>query len=194
MTTVVGLVFWFMLTLQCHPVSFFWTRVRLELDPTAPVHGSCLSVDTIIDMAYVYSVTATCCDFTLGILPVFLVWNLQMNVRTKAALAGILAMGCVASAAVIVRIPYLPDYKDEDFLCKFTLYTLYTFSWKGRLTILFFPQTQPPTSLSGPTSKPVSVSQQAVSSHSVLYSAGSATPAIEELEASKPAAACRSRA
>ncbi|KAJ5886946.1 uncharacterized protein N7473_009620 [Penicillium subrubescens] len=115
-TSVIGLVFWFLLTLQCTPVSFFWQRVRLELDPTADVHGHCLNLDIIIDMAYAYSVTATCCDFTLGILPVFLVWNLQMNVRTKAALAGILGMGCVASAAVIVRIPYLHDYKDADFL------------------------------------------------------------------------------
>lgn len=121
-TSVIGLVFWFMLTLQCTPVSFFWQRVRLELDPTANVHGHCLDLDIIIDMAYVYSVTATCCDFVLGILPIFLVWNLQMNIRTKSALAGILGMGCVASAAVIVRIPYLHDYKDTDFLCKFALY------------------------------------------------------------------------
>ncbi|KAJ5465291.1 uncharacterized protein N7458_000977 [Penicillium daleae] len=115
-TSVVGLIFWFILTLQCQPVSFFWTRVRLELDPTAPVHGTCLSLDTLLDMSYVYSATAALCDFTLGILPVFLVWNLQMNVRTKAALAGILALGGIASAAVIVRIPYLSDYKDPDFL------------------------------------------------------------------------------
>lgn len=94
-TTIIGLIFWFMLTLQCTPVSFFWQRVRLELDPTSNVHGSCMSLDSIIDIAYVYSVTATCCDLTLGLLPVFLVWNLQMNSRTKAALAGILGMGCV---------------------------------------------------------------------------------------------------
>lgn len=121
-TSIIGLVFWFLLTLQCHPVSFFWQRVRLKLDPTANVHGHCLDLDIIIGMAYVYSVTATCCDLVLGILPAFLVWNLQMNIRTKAALAGILGMGCVASAAVIVRIPYLHNYKDADFLCKFALY------------------------------------------------------------------------
>lgn len=118
-TVIVGLIFWFILTLQCQPVSFFWQRIRLELDPLAAVHGHCLSVDTVINMAYVYSVTATCCDFILGLLPIFLVWNLQMNVRTKSALAGIMGMGCVASAAVIVRIPYLHHYKDDDFLCKF---------------------------------------------------------------------------
>ncbi|KAJ5111522.1 hypothetical protein N7532_002057 [Penicillium argentinense] len=122
-TTVVGLIFWFMLTLQCHPVSFFWQRVRLELDPLhANISGSCMSLDSIINIAYVYSVTATCCDFTLGILPIFLVWNLQMNTRTKTALATILGMGCVASAAVIIRIPYLHDYKDDDFLCEYHLH------------------------------------------------------------------------
>ncbi|KAJ5639149.1 uncharacterized protein N7484_007011 [Penicillium longicatenatum] len=115
-TTIVGLVFWFMLTLQCHPVSYFWQRVRMYNTPPEILSGSCVNLDGIIDIAYVYSVTATMCDLTLGLLPVSLVWNLQMNARTKAALAGILGMGCVASAAVIVRIPFLHDYKDTNFL------------------------------------------------------------------------------
>lgn len=54
-----------------------------------------MSLDSIIAMAYAYSVTATLCDLTLGLLPIALVWNLQMNTRTKVALAGILGMGCV---------------------------------------------------------------------------------------------------
>ncbi|KAI9934333.1 hypothetical protein ASPWEDRAFT_170040 [Aspergillus wentii DTO 134E9] len=106
-SVVIGLVFWFMLTLQCHPVSFFWERTG---------DGKCISTDILIDIAYLYSVTATLCDFVLGLLPFLLVWNLQMNTKTKAALAGILSMGCVASAAVIVRIPYLHTYKDPEFL------------------------------------------------------------------------------
>ncbi|KAJ5106024.1 hypothetical protein NUU61_003371 [Penicillium alfredii] len=115
-TTVIGIVFFFMLTLQCNPVSFFWQRIRVATDPTGNIHGSCMDLDRIIAIAYVYSVTATCCDLTLGLLPIFLVWNLQMNTRTKVALAGILGMGCVAGAAVIIRIPYLHDYKNHDFL------------------------------------------------------------------------------
>ncbi|KAJ5227759.1 hypothetical protein N7489_008467 [Penicillium chrysogenum] len=115
-TCVVGIVFWFMLTLQCQPVEFFWQQVRLLENPHADVSGTCMNLDHIIAIAYVYSVTATLCDLTLGLLPIALVWNLHMNVRTKCALAGILGMGCIASAAVIVRIPYLHDYKDHDFL------------------------------------------------------------------------------
>ncbi|KAL4980791.1 hypothetical protein BDW66DRAFT_156502 [Aspergillus desertorum] len=105
---VVGLVFWFMLTLQCKPVDYFWHRLTTT--------GTCLDTDHILSIAYVYSVTATICDFILGLLPIALVWKLHMHQTTKAALAGILSMGCVASAAVIVRIPYLHYYKDEDFL------------------------------------------------------------------------------
>ncbi|OQE38696.1 hypothetical protein PENCOP_c008G05453 [Penicillium coprophilum] len=115
-TCTIGLVFWFMLTLQCQPVEFFWQRVRVEMDPKTEVSGTCMELDHIIAIAYVYSITATLCDLTLGLLPIALVWNLQMNLRTKSALAGILGMGCIASAAVIVRIPFLHDYKDRDFL------------------------------------------------------------------------------
>ncbi|KAL4931049.1 putative integral membrane protein [Aspergillus undulatus] len=104
----VGLAFWLMLMLQCSPVEHFWHRLTS--------HGTCINVDYILDIAYLYSVTATICDFILGLLPIALVWKLHMNSKTKAALAGILSMGCVASAAVIVRIPYLHYYKSEDFL------------------------------------------------------------------------------
>jgi cation-transporting ATPase 13A1 len=84
---VVGLVFWFMLTLQCHPVDYFWHRLTSK--------GTCLDTDYILDIAYLYSVTATICDFILGLLPIVLVWKLHMNFKTKAALAGILSMGCM---------------------------------------------------------------------------------------------------
>ncbi|KOS47218.1 hypothetical protein ACN38_g1876 [Penicillium nordicum] len=115
-TCIIGLVFWFMLTLQCQPVEFFWQQVRILSNPHANVSGTCMNLDHIIAIAYVYSITATLCDLILGLLPIALVWNLQMNLRTKAALAGILGMGCIASAAVIIRIPFLHNYEDTDFL------------------------------------------------------------------------------
>ena len=54
-----------------------------------------MSIDSLIAIAWVYSIVATLCDLILGLLPALLVWKLQMNVRTKLALAGILGMGCV---------------------------------------------------------------------------------------------------
>ncbi|KAL2839423.1 hypothetical protein BJY01DRAFT_250518 [Aspergillus pseudoustus] len=107
-SVLVGVAFWFVLTLQCRPVSYFWQRFTSE--------GSCIDVDYLLSVAYLYSVTAVICDFILALLPIFLVSGLQIGFRTKAALACILGLGCIASAAVIVRIPYLQYYKDEDFL------------------------------------------------------------------------------
>jgi hypothetical protein len=134
----IGLMFWFVLLLDCHPVSYFWNRV----DPR--YSGTCLSVDTLLDIAYLYSALTIICDMTLGILPVFLVWTLQMNHRTKIAVGGILSLGAMyvipllclctarltlssASVAVIIRLPFLQYYADTDFLRESLQPT--TFEW-----------------------------------------------------------------
>ncbi|GFF42264.1 hypothetical protein IFM46972_06814 [Aspergillus udagawae] len=107
LTLLVGLLFFFFTIFECKPVDYFWNR------STKP--GSCLDTDILIAIAYTYSVGAAITDFTIGILPVFIIWSLRMNARTKMAIAGILGIGCIASAAVIVRIPFIHNYKDPDF-------------------------------------------------------------------------------
>ncbi|XRM42309.1 putative cation-transporting ATPase 1 [Aspergillus tubingensis] len=103
----VSLVFWFFMLFQCHPVSKFWER-------TGP--GNCMNTDTLIRVAYVYSGICAVCDFALGLLPIDLVRQLQTTLKTKIALGATLSLGCVASTAVILRIPCLHFYKDIDFL------------------------------------------------------------------------------
>ena len=49
----------------------------------------------LVKIAYVYSCLTIVCDLTLGILPYFIVWKLQMNNRTKLAVGGILSMGAM---------------------------------------------------------------------------------------------------
>lgn len=60
-------------------------------------------------MGYVYSGTATACDLTLALFPIWLVWGLQMSKCTKAALVSILSMGCM----YVLRMP-LPKHNDAD--------------------------------------------------------------------------------
>ncbi|KAJ5654740.1 hypothetical protein N7490_001743 [Penicillium lividum] len=110
LTIAIGLVFWLVLLLDCQPISYFWNQVDGEHT------GKCLSVDILIDISYFYSAVTIICDFTLGILPIFLVWDLQMNRRTKMAVGGILSLGAIASVAVIIRLPFLHYYADIDFL------------------------------------------------------------------------------
>lgn len=91
LTVIGGFIFMFLMLLQCKPISYFWTRTALD-----PMYqGHCISIDTIISMTYVYSALAAFCDFTVGILPIFLVRKLNMRKETRLAVMGILSMACM---------------------------------------------------------------------------------------------------
>ena len=107
LTVMTGLVFFFVTLLQCAPLSYFW-------DKSQP--GWCVDVDVIIALTFLYSAVSVICDFTFAILPIFLVWNLNMSFKTRILLIPILGMACVASIAVLCRMAYVMDFKNPDFL------------------------------------------------------------------------------
>ncbi|KAF6809058.1 integral membrane protein [Colletotrichum sojae] len=108
LTVCTGVVFFFVTLFQCKPIAFFWDKT-IE-------NGYCVPMDVIIALTYLYSAVSVICDFTFAILPMFLIWNLKMDRRTKIALIPIMAMACIASAAVVVRMPFVKDFKNPDFL------------------------------------------------------------------------------
>ncbi|KAF5862995.1 hypothetical protein ETB97_010927 [Aspergillus alliaceus] len=108
LTLLVGAVFVLVSIFECTPVDFFWNRMTKS--------GKCIDPNALVGVAYLGSAVAAATDFTLGLLPCVIVWNLQMNRRTKIALAGIMGLGCIAGATVVARIPYLSAYKHADFL------------------------------------------------------------------------------
>ncbi|KAF9872592.1 hypothetical protein CkaCkLH20_10089 [Colletotrichum karsti] len=109
-TVCTGVVFFFVTLLQCQPIAFFWEQY------TGSTDGHCINMDVIIALTYLYSAFSVICDFTFAILPIVLIWNLKMDRKTKIALVPIMAMACIASAAVVVRMPYVKDFKNIDFL------------------------------------------------------------------------------
>ncbi|KAM0324679.1 hypothetical protein ACHAQA_008072 [Verticillium albo-atrum] len=80
------------------------------------IDGKCVDIEVIIGLATLYSVFAVMSDLIFAILPGVIVWNLQLHRRTKILLFPLLAMGCVASFAVVVRFPFLPKFREPDFL------------------------------------------------------------------------------
>ncbi|KAJ5647385.1 hypothetical protein N7490_003757 [Penicillium lividum] len=128
LTVLCGLIFFFVMLLQCKPVSYFWNRVKE--DPS--IEGHCIDINIVIIMTYIYSVFAAMCDFTVGILPIFLVRKLHMKKNAKLAVIGILSMACMyvtlsmtlrkmltvhsASSAVIVRLPFVKTFGEPNFL------------------------------------------------------------------------------
>ncbi|EKG18239.1 hypothetical protein MPH_04499 [Macrophomina phaseolina MS6] len=88
LTVVTGLVFFFVTLFQCNPISHFWTQNIGE-------KGTCINVEIIIALTYLYGTVSAICDFTFGILPIFLIWNLNMRKSVKVALVPILSMACM---------------------------------------------------------------------------------------------------
>ncbi|RJE20601.1 integral membrane protein [Aspergillus sclerotialis] len=115
---IIGFLFFFFTVFQCDPVDFFWNRFSEK--------GKCLDVNLLISIGYVYTAGAALTDVTIGLLPVFLIWNLKMNRRAKLAIVGILSIGCIASAAVIIRAPFVKHYKDREFLYNTTQISIWS--------------------------------------------------------------------
>lgn len=107
--TVFSIFYFFLIIFQCSPVTYFWTQYL-------GVVGKCVPAKVITNSTYAHSAISAWADWTLGILPIFLVWDLAMNPRTKISVALILALGAIGSTATIVRIPYIKQLAQNDFL------------------------------------------------------------------------------
>ncbi|KAI0480352.1 hypothetical protein GGR56DRAFT_268245 [Xylariaceae sp. FL0804] len=98
---VFNLFYCFIAAFQCNPVDYYWMAYEGAED------GKCLSKTIITSSTYSASGINACADWVLGLLPIALVWNLDLGKRQKMSVAGILALGSIASAATIARIPYI---------------------------------------------------------------------------------------
>ncbi|KUJ14564.1 uncharacterized protein LY89DRAFT_590129, partial [Mollisia scopiformis] len=99
MTLLTITYFWFIF-FQCHPVSYFWLQF-------SGGEGTCFSGQAVEDATIIFSVFAVATDLIFGVLPIFLIWNLQMNPKAKAVVGGLLTLGIVAGLSVIIRIYYV---------------------------------------------------------------------------------------
>ncbi|KIH86987.1 hypothetical protein SPBR_08897 [Sporothrix brasiliensis 5110] len=103
---VVTIPLFFVAIFQCRPISYFW----MQPFPSVP-RGTCVDGRVIYIVSVVHSVTSACCDWTLGILPVFMLWKVRLNVKTKLSLFMLLSMGVFAGIALIVRVVYVRPFE-----------------------------------------------------------------------------------
>jgi hypothetical protein len=81
--------FFVVLLMQCRPISFYWRQALGDTD------GVCWDTKTVAGVAYGHGGTSVLTDITLGIIPAFIVADLQITKRTKVAVAFTLALGSV---------------------------------------------------------------------------------------------------
>ncbi|KAH9215291.1 hypothetical protein DL95DRAFT_501232 [Leptodontidium sp. 2 PMI_412] len=119
-------IFYFIFTMfQCQPVPYFWTQVT-------GAYGSCMSTRSIEAANYTHSAMCIATDWTVSVLPVFMVWNLQMSTRTKASVVLILGLGIFASTATIVRVLYIKNVgASANFLTGATNILLWSIAEEG---------------------------------------------------------------
>ncbi|KAM0287677.1 hypothetical protein ACHAQH_000206 [Verticillium albo-atrum] len=98
--SVVSIAFFFLLVFQCSPVHFFWRQLY-------GMQGSCINRNIVPYATIFHSVISALSDWCLGLLPIALLWNVDINRRTKVIIAILLSMGMVAGIALIVRIPFV---------------------------------------------------------------------------------------
>lgn len=108
-TIVFGTSYFFLMLFQCSPISQFWTA-----SPSSP---KCMDPKIITSTTYVASGITAFADWTFGILPFFIVWDLKMARKAKFMVAGILAFAAIGSTATIIRIPSIHGLDEtSDFL------------------------------------------------------------------------------
>ncbi|OCK73277.1 hypothetical protein K432DRAFT_340530, partial [Lepidopterella palustris CBS 459.81] len=95
-------VVFFISIFQCQPIHYYWTR----FDVSQGTKGKCLSSTFVEVVGYISTGISFGSDMVLAVLPVFLMWDLQMTPRAKVAVVLILALGSLAGVVAIVRIPY----------------------------------------------------------------------------------------
>ncbi|KAM0609217.1 hypothetical protein ACHAO3_001457 [Verticillium nonalfalfae] len=104
---------------QCRPLAYAW-------DISIP-NGQCIPPAHLKFAAFFNSSVSVVTDFIFAVLPVPILWNVQLNWKVKSAVAAILSLGIFATAAAIVKITFLGQYgKHGDFLFDSSDLTIWT--------------------------------------------------------------------
>ena len=74
-----------MLTLQ-FVASYFWSKY-------SDGNGVCIDEKILPASTYAHSAVSAVGDWTLGLLPIWLIWDLQMGRRTKVSVGILLGLG-----------------------------------------------------------------------------------------------------
>ena len=78
--------------LQCAPVDYYWQRVYIvaQIKTTASLKGHC---ESNLAKATASLITSTISDFSILLLPVSVLWNLQISTKKKVRLVLLFSLG-----------------------------------------------------------------------------------------------------
>ncbi|TGO50137.1 hypothetical protein BCON_0191g00160 [Botryotinia convoluta] len=111
-----GFAYFWCVVIQCWPIPYIWERYATTLVRSP---GSCLPRGIVLGGTYLHSIISAGSDWALALLPIVMLWNVQMPTGIRLIVGGIVACGAIASTATIIRIPTVSSILDtDDFLFK----------------------------------------------------------------------------
>ncbi|KAB2109538.1 hypothetical protein AG0111_0g1339 [Alternaria gaisen] len=108
-TVLCGLIYLFLVMLQCLPISAFWLE--------HPASSKCIPRGPTLGITYALASVNALADWGFGLLPFFIVWGLEMRPKTKMLVASILAFAAIGSTGTVIRMAYIHTLVEgPDFL------------------------------------------------------------------------------
>lgn len=92
----------FVTIVSCKPISYFWNR---------DLHGSCMDVTKL---AYANSGFAVAQDVLLIVLPISMLWELNMSLKKKTFISLMFLVGGMGLVATIIRVTTLHVFGDLE--------------------------------------------------------------------------------
>ncbi|KAL8404697.1 hypothetical protein RB594_009528 [Gaeumannomyces avenae] len=87
--------------LQCKPMEFVWNK---------SIPGQCMETSFLLASSLSYAALSIVADFILAVVPIPMLWNVQMNWRVKSAVMGILSLGFLTVTAAILKTVFVTKW------------------------------------------------------------------------------------
>ncbi|KAJ4371071.1 hypothetical protein N0V86_008766 [Didymella sp. IMI 355093] len=107
-----------LITIKCS-IGFALIRIAngkkwIEKNWYTTMDGFCQDRSIQTTLSYAVAVVSILSDWIFAILPIFLLWNVQLDWRVKCSVVGMLGLGVFASIAPIVRLKVLIGMNDQS--------------------------------------------------------------------------------
>ncbi|KAF4963470.1 hypothetical protein FSARC_8519 [Fusarium sarcochroum] len=101
-SVIITLIAMLAVLVRCKPVAASWN----------PALGTCIDQNIIVVLTYVVSGMNIVTDWSVAIMPVFILRNIQMRKTLKRMAILVMGVGVLASVATIIRLPYSSAYSN----------------------------------------------------------------------------------
>ncbi|KAJ8067567.1 hypothetical protein OCU04_004907 [Sclerotinia nivalis] len=99
---------------QCWPIKFIWERFATT---SSVGTGSCLPDGVVLGGTYLHCIISAGSDLALALLPIVMIWGVQIPMGLRVIVGGIVLCGAIASTATLIRISTVPNIVEkQDFL------------------------------------------------------------------------------